>query len=214
MTRAFNSPNIQALKEFEEIESYGCAVHPDKPGVGICTECGAVVCADCAEFVSGRLYCREHKPVYEEKSALTVSRQRLRPEILTPVLLFVALIALGFWFAPAVTSGLFLFYDNAVTEMELKEVGKALDSFRSDVGRYPTDEEGLLALRDEPAGAEGWLGPYLPEGLYVEDKAVDTSGKPLIYEKLDDSYRLRAAGPDGEIDTVDDVVFEGPQKSD
>jgi general secretion pathway protein G len=202
------------LKKFEEIESYDCAVHPERPGVGICTECGAVVCADCAEFVSGRLYCRKHKPVYEENPTRTVSRQRLRFGILTPVLLFVALIALGLWFAPTVTSGLFRFYESAVTEMELKEVGKALESFKSDVGRYPTNEEGLLALRDEPAGADGWLGPYLPEGLYVEDKAVDTSGKPLIYQELDDGYRLQAIGPDGEIDTGDDVVFEGPQKGD
>lgn len=49
------------------------------------------------------------------------------------------------------------------------KVGIALDSFRADVGRYPTTAEGLRALRERPAAiapsaegrAHGWDGPYL-----------------------------------------------------
>jgi type II secretory pathway pseudopilin PulG len=121
----------------------------------------------------------------------------------------VALVALPLWFAPNFTPNLFDFYNRTITETKLQEIGKALESFRSDVGRYPTDEEGLIALRDEPTGADGWLGPYLPDGLYVEGEVADASGNPINYERQADGYRLRTAGPDGEFATADDVVFEG-----
>lgn len=203
-------PNILPVKKFEEITSYGCAAHPDRPGVGICTKCGKIVCAGCAEIVSGRIYCPEHKPAREERTARTVQRQRIRPGILIPVLSIIALVALALWFAPNLTTGPLSFYNNSITETELQEIGKALESFRDDNGRYPTDEEGLLALRDEPLGEDGWLGPYLPDGFYVDDEVRDASGNPITYERTDDGYRLVATGADGEPDTDDDIVFEGP----
>jgi general secretion pathway protein G len=202
--------NILPVKKFEEIASYECAAHPGVPGVGVCTKCGAVVCADCAEIVAGRIYCPEHKPAHEEKTARTVQRQRIRPGILIPVLSIIALVALALWFAPNLTTGPFSFYNNSITETELQEIENALESFRGDNGRYPTDEEGLLALRDEPPGASGWLGPYLPDGFYVDDEVRDASGNPITYERTDDGYRLAAAGADGEPGTDDDIVLEGP----
>ncbi len=141
------------MKKFNEIASYECAAHPGLPGAGVCTKCGAVVCAGCAEVVSGRIYCPKHKPPHEEKTVQTAQRQRLRPAILAPILFLISLVALALWFAPNLTTGLFSFYNNSVTELELQEIGKALESFRNDAGRYPTDEEGLPVLRDEPAGA-------------------------------------------------------------
>ena len=38
---------------------------------------------------------------------------------------------------------------------------KALDTFRLDVGRYPTTEEGLTSLVVQPAALPKWNGPYL-----------------------------------------------------
>jgi general secretion pathway protein G len=203
-------PNILPVKKFEEIASYGCAAHPDLPGVGVCVECGVVVCARCTEIVGGRIYCPEHKPAYEEKTARAVQRQRIRPGILIPVLSIIALVALALWFAPNLTTGPLSFYNNSITETELQEIGNALESFRDDNGRYPTDEEGLLALRDEPPGEDGWLGPYLPDGFYADDEVRDASGNPITYERTDDGYRLVAAGADGEPDTDDDIALEGP----
>ena len=43
---------------------------------------------------------------------------------------------------------------------------KALDTFRLDVGRYPSAEEGLAALMVKPVtGAERWNGPYLKKAV-------------------------------------------------
>jgi hypothetical protein len=46
---------------------------------------------------------------------------------------------------------------------------EALRRFLADVGRPPTEEEGLEALRTAPEGVEGWQGPYLPEGEILMD---------------------------------------------
>lgn len=50
-------------------------------------------------------------------------------------------------------------------KVQISEIEQSLDLFKLDVGRYPTDAEGLRALVDRPATAGGWNGPYLKKGL-------------------------------------------------
>jgi general secretion pathway protein G len=45
-------------------------------------------------------------------------------------------------------------------ELQIAEFGVGLDLFHLEVGRYPTTEEGLLALVAKPTGIENWQGPY------------------------------------------------------
>lgn len=42
---------------------------------------------------------------------------------------------------------------------QLDALGKALDQYRLDVGRYPATEQGLTALNERPAGEARWSGP-------------------------------------------------------
>ena len=51
---------------------------------------------------------------------------------------------------------------------QIELFGTALDAFRLDIGRYPTTEEGLKALREKPSGADNWTGPYLPKEIPVD----------------------------------------------
>ena len=44
----------------------------------------------------------------------------------------------------------------------------SLDTFRLDMGRYPTSEEGLEALRTKPADSEKWDGPYIPKKVPLD----------------------------------------------
>ena len=44
----------------------------------------------------------------------------------------------------------------------------ALDTYRLDVGKYPTTEEGLNALRVKPVDSEKWDGPYLPKNIPLD----------------------------------------------
>lgn len=85
---------------------------------------------------------------------------------------------------------------------ELNSLAEALDRFKADVERYPTNEEGLRCLARKPAAfmAEGgnssfWYGPYLenvPE--------VDPWGNDYVYHTSDGgrSFELFSSGPGGE----------------
>lgn len=53
----------------------------------------------------------------------------------------------------------------------------ALDIYRLDIGKYPTTDQGLQALRVKPDGVEKWDGPYLPK-----DVPLDPWGNSYVYE--------------------------------
>jgi general secretion pathway protein G len=69
--------------------------------------------------------------------------------------------------------------------IQIADLDKALDLFKLDVGRYPTNMEGLQALMTAPAAANGWNGPYLKGGL-----PSDPWGNP---------YRYANPGPGGGV---------------
>ena len=77
---------------------------------------------------------------------------------------------------------------------QIELFGTALDALRLDVGRYPTGEEGLKALREKPSGMEAWKGPYLPKEI-----PNDPWGKPYIYKSPGEhgDYDLMSYGLDG-----------------
>jgi len=80
----------------------------------------------------------------------------------------------------------------AAAKSDLSTLSGLLDQFRLDVGRYPTTEEGLYALREEPADSEGWTGPYLHK-----DVPQDPWGIDYIYESEGDLIFLASYGKDG-----------------
>src|SRR4051794_11214675 len=46
-------------------------------------------------------------------------------------------------------------------KLQMEQIQTSLDLFRLDLGRYPTQEEGLGALAERPANAGKWAGPYV-----------------------------------------------------
>jgi len=91
---------------------------------------------------------------------------------------------------------------------QIELFGAALDAFRLDVGRYPTTEEGLNALVENP-GIEKWDGPYLKKKV-----PPDPWGHPYVYKcpgehNEYDLYSLGADGqPGGEGKNKDIVSWE------
>ncbi len=77
---------------------------------------------------------------------------------------------------------------------QIELFGTALDAFRLDVGRYPTSEEGLKALREKPSGADAWTGPYLPKEI-----PVDPWGRAYVYRSPGEQheYEIVSLGLDG-----------------
>lgn len=83
-------------------------------------------------------------------------------------------------------------------EIQVKELGNVLDLYHLEVGRYPTDQEGLAALAERPPQAEVWNGPYLKS----RDSLTDPWGRPYQYRTPGqhgdyDLYSLGADGRDG-----------------
>jgi general secretion pathway protein G len=85
--------------------------------------------------------------------------------------------------------------------------GIALDLFEQDTGRYPTTEEGLLALLQNTQ-AKNWHGPYLKTTAIP----LDPWGNPYKYtypSALTSSefiYDIVSAGPDAVYGNGDDVT--------
>ena len=70
--------------------------------------------------------------------------------------------------------------------MQIDKLEQSLQVFKLDVGRYPTNAEGLQALQTKPGNASGWNGPYLDSGGVPNDPW----GNP---------YRYANPGPNGGI---------------
>jgi general secretion pathway protein G len=79
-------------------------------------------------------------------------------------------------------------------QAQIQLLGTTLDLYHLDVGRYPTTEEGLRALKENPSNLPGWGGPYL-------DKAIpnDPWGRPYVYKCPGEHgpYDLSSLGADG-----------------
>jgi general secretion pathway protein G len=83
-----------------------------------------------------------------------------------------------------------------VAGAQIELLSSALDTYRLDVGRYPTTEQGLNALRVEPENIKNWDGPYL-----AKDVPPDPWDNNYIYKRpgKNDSYALYTLGRDTEI---------------
>lgn len=55
-----------------------------------------------------------------------------------------------------------------VAKAQIAGFEKALDQYRLDVGSYPTSEQGLNALVQQPGGVPRWDGPYLKKGIPMD----------------------------------------------
>lgn len=55
-----------------------------------------------------------------------------------------------------------------VARSQVDAFEKALDAYRLDVGRYPTTDQGLEALRTKPADETRWAGPYLTKAIPLD----------------------------------------------
>lgn len=83
-----------------------------------------------------------------------------------------------------------------VVKVQEQSLGTSLDLFLLDVGRYPTDQEGLQALVSSPAGLAQWHGPYVTKAASL----VDPWGRPYVYHQRGQqgtAYDLYSLGPDG-----------------
>jgi general secretion pathway protein G len=104
-----------------------------------------------------------------------------------------------------------LFFHEAVTRVrwtipptslalqEVTNVVEALEVFRSDCGRFPTQDESLNSLVQNP-GIEGWRCPYVKSS-----DLIDPWGHPLHFRVIDSEVDVWSVGKDGQDGTRDDI---------
>jgi len=79
-------------------------------------------------------------------------------------------------------------------QLQIEEFGAGLDLYHLEVGRYPTSDEGLLALSERPASTNNWHGPYLKK----KDIPTDPWGNDYQYRSPGEysDYDLYSLGRD------------------
>lgn len=92
------------------------------------------------------------------------------------------------------------------TKANLKILHSAVNQFKMDTGRFPTEDVGLMELIQQPNDVIIW-----EEGGYLEttDLPKDGWNHDFIYELYPESgkqFVIRSAGPDGEEGTEDDLL--------
>ncbi len=151
-----------------------------------------------AKRVTNRLSSLFSGVANETANATAKRRRRLQAGYsLMEVLIAVAIIAT---LAALVAPRLFGQLDSsrqAAALTQIRMVETALDTMRLDLGRYPSQDEGLALLVAPSADVGGsWNGPYMDGGL-----PQDPWGRPYQYEAGEDLSRrgrVISFGADGE----------------
>ena len=141
-----------------------------------------------------------------------MSRRRRRQAGFTLIEIMVVMVIIGLLMA-LVGPNLIGRSEKAKTQaaaMQIERLGTVLDTFRLDVGRYPTTQEGLQVLVTRPMGIERWDGPYLNKGI-----PKDPWDRPYVYRSPGDAgrpydiYSLGADGAPGGTDQNRDITSWG-----
>ncbi len=95
-------------------------------------------------------------------------------------------------------------------KLQIEDIGAALDVYRLETGDYPSNEEGLKALVENPGDKPGWNGPYLKKTVVP----VDPWGREYHYQMPGEhgDFDLYSLGKDnaegGEGENADIVSWE------
>ena len=143
------------------------------------------------------MYWNDRAMKLVRNSARTARRRGKAGYSLLEILIVLAIIAL---IVALVGPRLFAQLDHAkvtTARVQAKSLETALSTMEIDIGRYPTQSEGLGLLIDAPdrKAVPGWNGPYLSSGV-----PNDPWGHPYVYDPPTDRAhppRVHSLGADG-----------------
>lgn len=85
----------------------------------------------------------------------------------------------------------------SVAHQSIERLTSILDMYKLDVGTYPTTEQGLEALMQQPTDVPNWSGPY----VQGDKLPVDAWNHPYVYRapssRPGHDYDLCSQGPTG-----------------
>jgi len=83
----------------------------------------------------------------------------------------------------------------SIARESIERMGSILDTYKLDVGSYPSGEDGLQALITKPSGVDNWNGPYIKGST----APTDPWNHPYIYRNPSTrdghDYDLCSPGP-------------------
>lgn len=139
-------------------------------------------------------------------SKRTIRRRRRGFTLMEILLVLAILVVLG----SLVTFGYVTIQRNAMMDSaktQIRMFEQAVDMYRLDVGKYPSGDQGLQALRLQPpdAAPNKWRGPYIQVEI-----PTDPWGNAYQYQEITDSlnqpsFEVMSNGPDGANGTPDDI---------
>jgi general secretion pathway protein G len=116
-------------------------------------------------------------PLCCARSPIRIRRSRERGITLIEMLVVVTIIAL---FASVVGISVFKYLDDSkrkAARVQISNFRQVLLLYKNSTGTFPSNGEGLNALRVKPENSERWDGPYL-DG----DVPLDPWGHPYLYK--------------------------------
>lgn len=80
-------------------------------------------------------------------------------------------------------------------QSQIQSLSKALDMYRLDTGKYPSSDQGLIALVQKPENEPNWNGPYLQKTV-----PADPWVHPYVYKSPGEhgEFDLASYGKDGQ----------------
>ena len=93
----------------------------------------------------------------------------------------------------------------SIARQSIERMGSILDTYKLDVGSYPSTEDGLQALVTKPSDADGWNGPYLKSN----EAPLDPWNHPYIYRNPSSreghDYDLCSQGPNNSTSPENEI---------
>ena len=134
----------------------------------------------------------------------------MRRELLFLLMVAGGIAAVGLFAARHLSSGIASHPRLARVDPDFNAIGSSLKTYRLNAGHYPTTEQGLKALVEQP-----WTDPPLRRWTKIMDRIpTDPWNKEYSYRLLPDDdprgFELRSAGKDRKFGTGDDLSSLAP----
>lgn len=133
--------------------------------------------------------------LFSDMSTRSGAKRRVRGFTLLEVLVVMVIIGLLAGYVAPRYFGQLGKSEVKVAQAQISAFEKALDTYRLEIGHYPTTEQGLAALVARPENVPKWGGPYLQK-----DVPLDPWGKSYQYKAPGErrEYDILSFGKDGQ----------------
>jgi general secretion pathway protein G len=148
-------------------------------------------------FYDGRMADRRNGRLFRTARSAARRHAAVGARGFTLIELLVVLVILGLlaaFAAPQVLNYLGRAKTDAA-RAQVQNIASILDLYRLEVGSYPSQQDGLEALLEEPTDAQRWNGPYVKR----RDALTDPWGRTYVYRYPGEhgAYDLYSLGADG-----------------